>query len=117
MLENSIDLLILTETWLRDQGDEVAIGELTPPGHKFLSSPRSSSNYGGDLGTLYREELRLQSLPTGQSFAHLNTQVLLIYPKVSITMPSTDPLPQQKMASQPINFSLNLTCSLTLSIH
>ena len=33
ILEKETDLLCLTETWLRERGDEVAIGKMTPPGH------------------------------------------------------------------------------------
>ena len=33
-----------------------------------MSIPRSSSDYGGGIGALFKEELRLQSFSTGQSF-------------------------------------------------
>ena len=39
ILEKEIDLLCLTETWLREKGDEVAIDEMTPPGYTLHSRP------------------------------------------------------------------------------
>ena len=30
--EKSLDLLLITETWLREKADELAIAEITPPG-------------------------------------------------------------------------------------
>ena len=59
--------MIITETWL-SQRDEVVIGEVTPPGYKFLSLSRSSSSFGGGLGVIFKEELGLRSYTTGYNF-------------------------------------------------
>lgn len=40
-IEHNVDVLFLTETWLRED-DNVIIGELKPPGYSFLNVPRSS---------------------------------------------------------------------------
>ena len=37
-----LDVLCLTETWLREAGDDVTIGEMTPPGFSFLHRQRVS---------------------------------------------------------------------------
>ena len=37
--ERDLDVLCLTETWLREAGDDVSIGEVTPPGFSFLHRP------------------------------------------------------------------------------
>ena len=42
ILDNYIDIMLLTETWLRPAGDEVKIANLAPPGYSVLSFRRSS---------------------------------------------------------------------------
>ena len=42
IVERDLDVLCLTETWLREEGDDVSIGEMTPPGFSFLHRPRVS---------------------------------------------------------------------------
>ena len=39
IVERDLDVLCLTETWLREEGDDVSIGEMTPPGFSFLHRP------------------------------------------------------------------------------
>ena len=43
IVERDLDVLYLTETWLREEGDDVSIGEMTPPGFSFLHRPRVSA--------------------------------------------------------------------------
>ncbi|KAK7497772.1 hypothetical protein BaRGS_00010906 [Batillaria attramentaria] len=40
--DHQFDLFFMTETWLKEKGDEVAITELTPPGYTFLHVPRTT---------------------------------------------------------------------------
>ena len=40
--DNNIDIMLLTETWLRPAGDEAKIADLAPPGYSVLSFPRSA---------------------------------------------------------------------------
>ena len=42
-----MDVQCLTETWLREEGDDVSIGEMTPSGFSFLHRPRVSGRGGG----------------------------------------------------------------------
>ena len=37
--DNNIDIMLLTETWLRPVGDEAKIADLAPPGYSVLSFP------------------------------------------------------------------------------
>ena len=37
--DNNIDIMLLTETWLRPAGDEAKIADLAPPGYSVLSFP------------------------------------------------------------------------------
>ena len=47
--DNSIDIVLLTETWLRPAGDDAKIADLAPPGYSVLSFPRfwGSAKGGG----------------------------------------------------------------------
>ncbi len=38
--EYELDILVLTETWLRQQGDEAIITEMMPPSYSFQHVPR-----------------------------------------------------------------------------
>ncbi|KAL8583731.1 hypothetical protein ACOMHN_000352 [Nucella lapillus] len=40
LADNDVDVMVLTETWLRESGDESKIADLTPPGYKLFSFPR-----------------------------------------------------------------------------
>ena len=42
ILENDLDIIITTETWLNDQGDESVIQELAPAGYSYVSRDRKN---------------------------------------------------------------------------
>ena len=68
LVENNIDLCVLTETWLRDtQADQVLLecSSLNNDGFKCLTSNRQGRK-GGGLILISRDEYKLQSLGTGQ---------------------------------------------------
>ena len=47
ILENDLDIIIITETWLNDQGDESVIHELVPAGYSYVSRNRKNREGGG----------------------------------------------------------------------
>ena len=47
-VNEQIDILFITETWLRCQGDEAKCVDMTPPGYSMKSFPRSTR--GGGVG-------------------------------------------------------------------
>ena len=70
MLENNIDIMLLTETWLHPAGDEAKIADLAPPGYSVLSFPRSSggpSVKGGGIAFVLRDSL-MQHVSSTSSF-------------------------------------------------
>ena len=70
VLEEDIDCLAITETWLTET-DFVVIDQLTLPGYSFLSVPRISNNndtYGGGIGVLFKNDMKLQIFDTELSF-------------------------------------------------
>ena len=53
IVDNSIDVLMLTETWLYSNGDEAYIAAMTPAGYEFRSFPRTGSR-GGGIGSTFQ---------------------------------------------------------------
>lgn len=51
---DQIDLLTITETWLKWGGDAALINELSPGGYSLLSVPRRRGR-GGGIGLLHRD--------------------------------------------------------------
>ena len=77
-LEHDIDIMFLTETWL-NENDQVAIGEVTPPGYVFLNIPRGSGDDHGGLGVLYKSTLKLRLIPS--SFSSINFEHAIVADK------------------------------------
>ena len=46
VVTEQIDILFITETWLRCQGDEAKRVDMTPPGYSMKSFPRSARGGG-----------------------------------------------------------------------
>ena len=60
VIENSIDVLALTETWLGAGTDQLVLNDLTPPGYGFHHIPRQDGRRGGGVGVLFRSSLSLK---------------------------------------------------------
>ena len=46
IVNNDVDVLCITETWLLPSGDEAKCSDLSPPGYRTLSFPRRSRGGG-----------------------------------------------------------------------
>ena len=57
-----IDALLLTETWLKEDTDQVTIGALTPPGYKLVHLPRIDKR-GGGLAIIHKTSLQIKTVP------------------------------------------------------
>ena len=56
-----LDMLFLTETWLRSGSvDNGIIGDLVPEGYSFKHKPRESKHRGGGLGILFKSSIGLK---------------------------------------------------------
>ena len=56
IVDNKLDALILTETWLQEVGDEPCVKEMTPPDYVFHSFP-CVGRRGGGIAVLMRKSL------------------------------------------------------------
>ena len=54
VVDHAVDLLGITETWLRLKGDDVTIGELCLSGYRFVHTLRPVGTCGG-VGLLYKQ--------------------------------------------------------------
>ena len=70
IVDYKIDLMGITETWLRADGSDVISGELCPNGYRFVHSPRSSG-IGGGVGILFKSSFCTKTRISDHSFNSL----------------------------------------------
>lgn len=98
IVEHNIDLLALTETWLRPgDEDQSVINEICPSGYNLLHVPRVS-RAGGGAGLMYKACFKIveKSLdcPSFASFEHI--LLSLRYSSINITLVIVYRPPQNK---------------------
>ena len=80
IVTNNVDILFITETWLRENGDEPVIAAMTPPSYKFQSKPRKDRR-GGGIAIVYKESLEkhitISTHTTYLSFESMSLQLVL----------------------------------------
>ena len=86
--DNTVDLMCVTETWLKSEMTET-LSEVIPPGYDMIHKPRLTGR-GGGVGIIYRETLAIKQLTSSvyQSFEHMlvrattasvNYHIVLLY--------------------------------------
>jgi exonuclease III len=58
IIENKIDICVVTETWLKDD-DSVALAALSSHGYSFRNIPRTGERTGGGTGIMVRENFKI----------------------------------------------------------
>ena len=61
IIDNSLDLLSLTETWLHPDTSSEVLNSLTPNNYSIISSPRAVGR-GGGIAVIYKSSLQVSSL-------------------------------------------------------
>ena len=56
ILENDLDMMLVTESRIKESGNDEVIGKLRPPGYKLEHVPRSNKD-GGGVGLIFKEYL------------------------------------------------------------
>ena len=80
IIDNDIDVLCITESWLCESGDEKVIKDLTPDGYKFINVPRSKGckeKHGGGIGILYRASYKLNTKTEFNASSFENCEITL----------------------------------------
>ena len=62
IVDESLDLLLITETWLKEAGDEPVIAQMKPTGYCFRQRPRQSDRDGGGIAIIYKKSLTVKVL-------------------------------------------------------
>jgi len=74
-IEKDIDILCLTETWIKSGDiDKRTIKDITPPGYSFLHNPRISASVGGGVAVLHKDSLLFKQTSVSvkaKSFEHI----------------------------------------------
>ena len=78
--DNAIDLMFLTETWLRSHGDKAKIADLVPSGYAVKSFPRPFR--GGGIAVIFRTSLS-SHLTVKADFSFTHTFELV---QISVTL-------------------------------
>ena len=60
IIEEDVDIMFVTETWL-NINDALVVGECTPPCYDFLSFPRGTDDHGG-ITFIYKQSMNLQTV-------------------------------------------------------
>ena len=78
--DNSLDLLLLTETWLHPDSSSEVLHSLTPDNYSIISHPRPAGK-GGGIAAIYKSSLQVVSLPLPSfpSFEALGLRVAAHY--------------------------------------
>ena len=87
--ENNIDILAMTETWLREDDNEFSIAEICPTGYHFYHVTRKNAR-GGGVGLLLKKYIKVkkQSQRKFSSFEYIDvtlncrntcTRMIVIY--------------------------------------
>ena len=72
IMDNDLDFLALTETKLKgDDSDQISIGEMCPPGYRFLHVPRppkENAGVGGGVGMVFKNTLDVKMVQKRNTF-------------------------------------------------
>ena len=83
--DNDIDILLMTETWLKEQGDEAYIAEMTPSDYVTKSFPRGQRG-GGGIALIIRKSLDKHTVVERPFFTSFEA-VVAIFSYVDISLP------------------------------
>jgi exonuclease III len=77
ILEHDIDILYIAESWFKDKGDEVTIGNMIPEGYRFKQIPRMAKNRGGGIAVIHKKHIQLkkESQPIVASMEIMETTI------------------------------------------
>jgi exonuclease III len=84
VVDRDIDILGITETWLKEQdGNDFVIRNITPTGYHFIHVPRVG-RIGGGIGFICKNTLKIKRLNSSShnSFEHME---ILLYTSVHVT--------------------------------
>ena len=86
VIDHDIDTLLLTETWLKEQGDEAQKAEMTPAGYVLKSFHRKNRR-GGGLAFLMKKSLEKHVVMKSLAVSTFEAfEACVVYNNVSVTL-------------------------------
>ena len=76
IVDQNIDVCVVTETWLKDM-DTTSIAGVCLPGYSFKSFPRQSNRSGGGTGVMFNTNLYVSLSGGTHSLYHQNCKFIL----------------------------------------
>ena len=72
-----LDVVAVTETWLKKNYTKAAIADIAPPGYHFHHQPRSNEKVGGEVGVLVSDKYKtkVQQIPSYNTFEALSAEI------------------------------------------
>lgn len=84
IIENSVDIMAITETWLVST-DTITAQDLTPSGYKCISIPRTGRR-GGGIALLHRQDISMKSKTHSAYQSFENMEVTLCHAGKCVTV-------------------------------
>lgn len=69
ILSNNVDIICLTENWLRPDSDQSVLSELTPYGYSVFQKPRHDQR-GGGIAIVHRDKINVKHKEPSKRFTH-----------------------------------------------
>lgn len=136
IVESKLSLALLTETWINENSNDIALHHATPDGYTFIQAPRKGTRKGGGVAIISRSLLHPKDISHSygefSSFEYLvlslridnkTTNICVLYrppPLIKITLIDTslsrNLLNFLKYLSQQRDLSLSLVISIFIGI-
>ena len=73
----NLDIVAVTETWLKHDETKSTTADISPPGYSFFHEPRADQRAGGGVGILVSDQLKadVHPLPSFKTYREQFVQV------------------------------------------
>ena len=73
----TLDIVAVTETWLKHNEMKSTIADISPPSYSFFHEPRADQRTGGGVGILVSDQLKtdIHPLPSFKTFKEISARI------------------------------------------
>ena len=70
VISKNLDIVAVTETWLKHDETKSTIADISPPGYSFFNESRADQRAGGGVGILVSDQFKtdIHPLPSFKTF-------------------------------------------------
>ena len=115
VVDHQIDILGITETWTRSDGESNrVVNELSPRGYSFIHVPRKKRS-GGGIGLLYNTSLKIERVDCNSyaSFEYLEVKLHTASTVVRVVVVYRPPSSKVNKLTSASSFMISTICSNT----